>query len=74
MSVDFPSIWLELKEDNCKSTIMVGFYREWTHDGDSSEAGQIERIKKFSTQIEMACETNCNLILLSICAIHAIFH
>ena len=39
MQVDFPSIWLELKEEK-KSTILRGFYREWTQNGDKTEAAQ----------------------------------
>ena len=32
MSGDFPSIWLELREN--KTTLISGFYREWSHNGE----------------------------------------
>ena len=36
MDCEFPSIWIELKHEHQKSTIFVGFYREWTRNGDNS--------------------------------------
>ena len=57
MNCDFPSVWLELKNDNQKLTIIAGFYREWTRNGDNSEKSQIDRMENFVAQIETASVT-----------------
>ena len=36
MSENFPSIWVEVSERFNKSTIIAGFYREWSHSGVKS--------------------------------------
>ena len=36
MSENFPSIWVEVSERFNKSTIIAGFYREWSHNGVKS--------------------------------------
>ena len=33
MSDSFPSVWLEIKEENKSSTLLGGFYRQWTCNG-----------------------------------------
>ena len=64
MTCDFPSIWLEIKEENCKPTVLAGFYREWTQNGDNTEVAQVERIEKFCNQIDIANESECNMIIM----------
>ena len=44
---DFPSIWLEHKEHFNKSTLIAGFYCEWSHNGLRTEEGQRDRKNKF---------------------------
>ena len=58
------NLWLELKEENRNPVIIGGFYREWTHDGDKTEEGQVKRIKIFSNQIELANKNKCEMIIL----------
>jgi hypothetical protein len=48
MSDSFPSIWLNVREENNCSTKIAGFYREWSHNGIRSEDNQISQIKKFT--------------------------
>ena len=49
MSELFPSVWIELnKFGSKKKQLISGFYRVWTHNGDKSERGQVERIKLFT--------------------------
>ena len=67
MSKDFPSIWLEYQPDlNKKPTLIAGFYRVWTHEGENSIESQIDRMEKFNTQIENAFEQKkcTNLLIL----------
>ena len=64
MCTGFPSIWLEINEENKKPTILGGFYREWTQNGDKTEAAQIKRIEVFSKQIKEANKTNCDMLIM----------
>ena len=36
MDCEFPSIWIEVKNENQKPTLVAGYYREWTQNGDNS--------------------------------------
>ena len=53
MCSEFPSIWLA-NNKNGNSIAICGFYREWSHNGENSEASQINRMKTFVSQIERA--------------------
>ena len=44
MSDLFVSIWLEVKTSHNQFTLVSGFYREWTHEGDKSRDCQVERM------------------------------
>ena len=50
MDSEFLSIWLEKikKENNSENNLFSigGFYRVWSHNGENSEASQIERINE----------------------------
>ena len=46
MSTDYPSICLELKENNKQTVLLAGFYREWNQKGNKSEANQIKVLLK----------------------------
>ena len=56
MSSNLPSIWLEYKEPNKEALLIGGFYREWNHKGDTTEAGQVKRMEELSTQLERISE------------------
>ena len=61
MSIDFPSKWLEFRPDTSKkSTILGGFYRVWTQEGDTSSGEQLARFKVFNAQIDKAAESKSN--------------
>jgi hypothetical protein len=45
MSTEFPTIWLEIIRTNYKNLLVCGWYREWTRNDDSTEAGQSQRLK-----------------------------
>ena len=64
MSEGFPSIWIEIKNENEKNVLIGGFYREWTRHGDSSQRRQIESIRILTTQIEKAAEESKSLLIL----------
>ena len=51
MSTDFPSIWLEVNETNKQTVLLSGFYCEWNHKGNKSEASQVKCFEEFSNQI-----------------------
>ena len=44
MSTIFPSIWLEMKTIHSVPIIICGVYREWSHNGDATDAMQIKCI------------------------------
>ena len=56
MSPDFPSIWVEKKNEGKKSIVIGGFYREWNHNGKKSVSSQIKGMRIFAKQIERAVE------------------
>ena len=64
MSSNLPSIWLEYKEPNKEALLIGGFYREWNHKGDTTEAGQVKRMEEFSTQLERISEEKKKCIVL----------
>ena len=47
-----------------------GFYREWTQNGDNTEAVQLERIQIFNSQIEKANEDHLNMIIMGDVNLH----
>ena len=44
MNEEFPSIWIEYKQERKKSTLLAGFYRVWTQEGDKTHGEQLARI------------------------------
>ena len=54
MTTDIPSIWLEFKSEHAVPMAICGVYREWSHNGDTTEASQVKQIEKFTTQIDEA--------------------
>ena len=65
MSDEFPSIWLEYQSDNKKKpTLISGFYRVWTQDGEKTTEGQLARIKVFNSQIEQAFEQKIKMNMM----------
>ena len=42
-----PSIWLTFTEPNKSSTLISGFYRQWSSNGDNSDAKQTEQINYY---------------------------
>ena len=72
MSVSFPSIWLEFKDQKGEKMLICGFYREWTREGKSSESDQEKRIEILLNQFDMATESCKRVIVLgdaNVCAI-----
>ena len=64
MDESFPSIWLEVKIENEKNILIGGFYREWTKNGDNTQARQVEAIRTFTSQIEKAANEDKSLLIL----------
>ena len=65
MSDEFPSIWLEYQSDHKKKpTLISGFYRVWTQDGEKTTEGQLARIKVFNSQIEQAFEQKIKMNMM----------
>ena len=60
----YPSIWLEVKIENEKNILIGGFYREWTKNGDNTQARQVEAIRTFTSQIEKAANEDKSLLIL----------
>ena len=55
---------LELKENNVKSTLFAGFYREWSHNGLKSKEIQIKGISVFAAQIELATRRKTTNVII----------
>jgi endonuclease/exonuclease/phosphatase family metal-dependent hydrolase len=64
MDQNFPSIWVEYEAKNKKLTFISVFYREWSHNGSSSEESQLWGLDIFTLQIESATKQNKNVILM----------
>ena len=64
----FPSIWIKkARKDNnsdVNSLAIGGFYRVWSHNGENSEASQLNRINIFTNQIEQASANFKDVIIL----------
>ena len=59
MTPEFPSIWLQSKNANGKTTLIAGFYREWSQNGKDSEDDQI-----FVKQIEAGSNITNRVLIL----------
>ena len=64
MSDSFPSVWLEIKEENKSSTLLGGFYRQWTNNGIRSSKVQVDEIQVFCNQIDSACTPRSKAIIM----------
>ena len=64
MSDSFPSVWLEIKEENNSSTLLGGFYRQWTNNGIRSSKVQVDEIQVFCNQIDSACTPRSKAIIM----------
>ena len=64
MNEEFPSIWIEYKQERKKSTLLAGFYRVWTQEGDKTHGEQLARIKVFNEQIDKASDSKSNIIIM----------
>ena len=64
MTADFPSIWLETKNITGKNTLIAGFYREWSQNGNDSEDQQVKRMETFTQQISKASDFAKRIIIL----------
>ena len=63
MTYGVPSIWMELKTEHSVPVAICGVYREWSHNGDTSEAAQIKQMEEFTNQIDVASATFEKLII-----------
>ena len=63
-SPNFPSIWVEVKNNQGVNTICGGFYREWAPGGEDTIEAQVRSMEVFTSQIESAANENKNLIIL----------
>ena len=63
MSNKFVSIWLEVKTSHIQTTLVSGFYREWTFEGDNSQECQVKRMLNFVSQIEKAASCNNRILI-----------
>ena len=64
MDEEFPSIWLEIKNENRKGALVCGFYREWTREGDNTQERQIRDTRILSSQIERATKEDKHLVVM----------
>ena len=62
MSDGFPSIWLEVQDREKSGTIIGGFYRQWSNNGERSTEIQLEEIELFCNQINRAAMKNSKVI------------
>jgi exonuclease III len=64
MSPDFPSIWIEWETSNKKSTLVCGFYREWTKVGRITNGEQCKIMETFSDQTTRANSEGKDVVML----------
>ena len=64
MSNEFPSIWLEVKQNTGKNLLVGGYYREWSKNGKKSEKEQVESIKVLVEQMEKATNEKKTVVML----------
>ena len=54
MDKSFPSIWLEIQDKYKSSTMIGGFYRQWSNSGKLTVEEQVVQIDLFCDQIHKA--------------------
>ena len=64
MSNEFPSIWLEVKQNTGKNLLVCGYYREWSKNGKKTEKEQVESIKVLIEQMEKATNEKNTVVML----------
>ena len=64
MDKNFPSIWLEIKQNHRKNLLICGFYREWSKDGLLNSEEQLSAIKILTSQIEKSDAESKNIVIL----------
>ena len=64
MSSEFPSIWVEYKNENSKNVLICGLYREWTKNGDVTQEKQLQSIQILTAQLEAAANEEKEIIVL----------
>ena len=64
MSIEFPSIWLEVKQNTGKNLLVCGYYREWSKNGKKTEKEQVESIKVLVEQMEKATNEKKTVVML----------
>ena len=64
MSNEFPSIWLEVKQNTGKNLLVGGYYREWSKNGKKTEKEQVESIKVLIEQMEKATNEKKTVVML----------
>ena len=63
MSTSFPSIWLEIQDHSSSKSMIGGVYRQWSNNGISSTALQVEEIETYCEQINRASHPNGRMII-----------
>ena len=64
MSVDFPSIWIEVTDNYNKQIIIAGFYRQWTHENLSKDEALQKGIEILIDQIENVSVEKKEMIIM----------
>ena len=64
MDSEFPSIWVEYKNENSKNVLICGLYREWTKNGDVTQEKQLQSIQILTAQLEAAANEEKEIIVL----------
>ena len=64
MTDSFPSIWLEIQDENRSTTLLGGFYRQWSCNGIRSTKLQVEEIQVFCNQINSGCTPRSKTLIM----------
>ena len=64
MNKNFPSIWLEIKQNHRQNLLLCGCYREWSNEGLLNVEEQLTAIKYLTSQFEQADSEQKKIIVL----------
>ena len=64
MSKEFPSICIEINNDQHKAMLVGGFYRQWSHENLPKEEAEQTGIEILTSQIEIASNEKKDVMIM----------
>ena len=63
MQESFPSIWIETQDKHGSKSLIGGFYRQWSSNGQLTVPEQVKQMEIFCNQVNTSAAKYCKLII-----------